>query len=554
MEIAELFVSLGIKGSDKTVKAFEQIEGGLKKTAAMSIEAKAAIVGAGYALQSLFAQSGAQGTALSQFGALMGGGIQTLQKYQYAARQVGIANEDTEATFKNLAATATKQRLGLATPALFGTVSAKVGGLTGKELQDFEHKPELYLQKLQQYAQAEKDIGVRNQALRSFGLSDQMIAALSQKSFTQDKMKGAPTYSDKEVANLNSANIAWSNLGTKIQMAIGHFNAAHGGALVRGFSILVDLGVRLANGLVRVAEKTKFFDTLKYVFDKIEQSIPTVVAAIAKLGPIIDETINDAIRLAKAIGGITGQSISFGGFQKQMQKVGGWIDEGIDKFKQLKKFLSEYAVEIKLGDSLTQIFEDLDSVIADTTEAFQNLWNAAEEGGAVSAIVEGLKAAVWLIVEGIKTATEGLRNLASAFAYATTSWEASDEVVGDMGKGLKDLFMGLIGSEPELAGAGAGASGAPGAAGAPGQAGKPGQPGTVTPIRPLAPRGLPTQADVIPRAPRQTHTSQDTNQQIQVTQTFNVTGDAKDMKQTARTMDKSIINAWQNIQSKTRGN
>ncbi len=291
MNIAELFVNLGVKGSEKTVGAIANLQKGLKETASTSLEAKAAIVGAMYALERLFATSGKAGTDLTNFNTLMGGGmIQTLQKYQYAARQVGISNEEMEGTFKSLSDLSAKTLLGKARP----EGAAYVANRTKTDLNPLlkaaaDGHPELLLQKLQQFAQMEKNIGMRNQVLKSFGLGDNMIAGMARNAFTPQALRKAPTYSDKEVGALDKANIAWSNLGTKIEMAVGHFNAQHGGQLVKDISAITDKVLAMAEAFAKFADKVelfkgigKIFEGWGYIFNGITDAVTTLEEFLAK--------------------------------------------------------------------------------------------------------------------------------------------------------------------------------------------------------------------------------------------------------------------------------
>ena len=265
MQIGELFLQLDIKGADKAVSSLAGIEKNLKNVGTQSLEAKAAIIAAGYALEQLFAKSGAAGTELTNFNALMGGkSIQVLQQYQGALRQVGISNEETENTFKSLSSLMSKVSLGQARPAGLAQIAQLTGGnITQQEVQDYAAHPELLLKRLQDYAQKEKRINFRNEALKSFGLSDNLIGGLIRGGISDPALKKAPTYSDKEVAQLDKANIAWSNLGTKIQMAIGHFNAKHGGQFVNDISKIVPQVISLAEAMTKFAEKAKIFEIIE---------------------------------------------------------------------------------------------------------------------------------------------------------------------------------------------------------------------------------------------------------------------------------------------------
>jgi hypothetical protein len=284
MIVADLFVNLGIKGAEKTVGALTGVEKSLKGLGSMSLEAKAAIVGAMYALERLFSKSGQAGTDLTNFNALLGGSTKTLQQYQYAARQVGISNEETEGTFKALQSSMTKLRMGEGAPKGYAQVAMLTGGITSQDVERFMQNPELLLQRLQQYAQKEKRLGLRNEALKSFGLSDNMVAALSRGAFTPQVLSKAPTYSDKEISALDKANIAWSNLGNRIQMAIGHFNARHGTELVKDFTVLTDKVLALANAFMKLSEAVHLFEFLNKSVQGLTMLMGVLTDSVNKLG------------------------------------------------------------------------------------------------------------------------------------------------------------------------------------------------------------------------------------------------------------------------------
>lgn len=237
-----------------------------------------------YGLEQLFSKSSQAGTDLTNFNAVLGGQtVQTLQQYQYAARQVGVSNEEVASSFKSLQGTATKIRFGIGRPSGLGQVQQAVG-LTSSELDEMMKKPELLLLKLQQYLQKEKNIGLGNEVAKSFGLSDNLIAASRRNAFTPEAFKNAPTYSDKEVATLDKSNIAWSNLGNSIQMAIGHLNAAHGLSVVKEFTTLVNVTEKLISDLLTLSEKLQLFKGIKFAiegWDELFKGITMLSSALA---------------------------------------------------------------------------------------------------------------------------------------------------------------------------------------------------------------------------------------------------------------------------------
>lgn len=283
MNVGELFVSLGVKGADKTVGALTSVSKGMGDIKHMSLEAKAGILAALYGLERLFAASGQAGTGLTNFNALLGVSAQTLQKYQYAARQMGVANQDVEASFKGLQSTMTKTLMGEGAPKGLARLAMLTGGITPEDINQFAKSPELLMQRLQQYALKEKNVGLRNEVLKSFNISDAMIAAMSRNAFTPESLGKAPVYGDKEIESLNRSNIAWSNLGVKIEMAVGKFNSMHGGTLVRDIDKITTALIKLTGQLILLADKWKIFEALSKVMNFLGD------AAAAKPGTVLGE-------------------------------------------------------------------------------------------------------------------------------------------------------------------------------------------------------------------------------------------------------------------------
>lgn len=290
MTVAELFVNLGVKGSEKSVGAIANVKKGLSETASMSLEAKAGIVAAMYALEKLFAMSGAAGTGLTNFNAQLGVSTQTLQKYQYAARQMGASNQEVESSFRSLQDIMTRVgTLGEGAPKGLARVAQLTGGITPEDIEKFKKNPEELIQRLQKYASKETDAGLRNSVLKSFNISDNMIAAMTRGAFRPDVLKKAPIYSDKEIGALDKANIAWSNLGNKIEMAIGHFNAMHGGQLVKDISMIVDKVLKLSEAFVLLAEKLKVFQLIGKAFEGWTKIFSGVSAGVSEVTGAIDD-------------------------------------------------------------------------------------------------------------------------------------------------------------------------------------------------------------------------------------------------------------------------
>lgn len=287
MKVGELFLDLGVKGSEKTLGLISGVKGGLQSTASEGLAAKAAIVGAMYALQNLFSTSNKAGTDLKNFNSVLGVSAQTLQQYQYAARQVGVSNEEVASSFSGLQSTMGKVLLGKGGPAGLAEVARLTGDISPREIENLAKDPSALIQKLQEYAQKEKNIWLRNETLKTFGISEGMIAALSRNAFTPQVLNAAPRYSDNEIDRLDKTNAKWSNLGTKIEMAFGRFNAKHGDQLINDIDKITEKVIKLADAFMLVAEKLKIFELIGKVFEGwglIFDSISAATDDISTLG------------------------------------------------------------------------------------------------------------------------------------------------------------------------------------------------------------------------------------------------------------------------------
>lgn len=268
MNIAELFVNLGIKGADKTVSTLGNVKKSMGELGSTSLEAKAAIVGAMYGLERMMAISGAAGTNLTNFSALTGLSAQGLQRWQFAARQAGVASEDLSGSLKGVQNSMTNMLMGKGAPEGIALLTKSVGGLDPTKFKDTFYM----MTKLQEGIQKmSPEMG--QMVGKSFGLSEGVVAAMRRNMFTPDMLKRAPVYSDKEIGSLDKSNIAWSNLSNKIQMAFGHFNAKHGQQLVNDISKLTTEVMKFADALTVLAEKFKIFQVIGDVFEGLTKAM-----------------------------------------------------------------------------------------------------------------------------------------------------------------------------------------------------------------------------------------------------------------------------------------
>jgi hypothetical protein len=261
LNVGDMFVNLGIKGHEKTLGAIGEAHKGMKGLGAMSLEAKAAILAAFYAIGRLITTTGGVGTSLSNYTTLTGLSAKTLQQYQWAAQQVVGTNVNVQKSFEGLQTRVAQFFRGEGGIKGLPWVAQTVG-MTLKEFYGAMNNPELLLQKLQQFAQSKLPAALKRDILSSFGLDDPMMTALMAPgggAFRPSVLKRAPFYSEGEIASLHKADVAWSNMLKKIEMAFGRFNAVHGPQLAQDIGKIADQVIRLTENLTKLAEKAKVF-------------------------------------------------------------------------------------------------------------------------------------------------------------------------------------------------------------------------------------------------------------------------------------------------------
>lgn len=263
MTIADLFVNIGIKGSDKAAKETKGVKDGMNSIVDSGLAAKAAIVGVMYGLEQLMSKSAKTGTNLVQFASFTGLSAETLQRWQYAARQAGESSDELLGNVKSVQAAMTSMLTGGKPPEGMQMVGRAVGFDPSKARDTF-----YVLNKLQEYAQKTKDTpDLANKVMGSFGLSEGTIAAMRRNAFQAKTLSAAPVYSDGEIGKLNKVDVAWGNVGKQIEMAMGHLTAKHGLSIVKDISGVTVQVLKLVEALTTLSEKLKLLQLFGKIFE-----------------------------------------------------------------------------------------------------------------------------------------------------------------------------------------------------------------------------------------------------------------------------------------------
>lgn len=312
MNVGQLFVNLGVKGTEKTVGAITGVATGMRAAASESWKTKAAILAAFYALQSFTRQSNQEGQTLSNLNTLLDTGTDALQRYQWAARKAGVSSEETSNSLLGLQQAMTKILMGKGAPEGMEWVARITGSFDPKDVQKYAEQPQLLLQRLQQYASKETNKGLRNEVLKSFGLGNNMIAALNRQVFTPQNLASAPTYNKGEVAALADMESKWAQIIRKFEMGVGKLNAKFGPDIVKDIETITNQVLKLADALLTLIERFGVMEKLGDIFkgwtQLLQGDLSKTISETAKEQYGDDSALNQLKVFGKGLFGIDGDN------------------------------------------------------------------------------------------------------------------------------------------------------------------------------------------------------------------------------------------------------
>lgn len=264
MKIADLFINLGVKGSEAAVSTFGKINDGVKEIGASSLATKAAILGVVYGLEQMMSASAKNGMELQQFANLTGISTDVLQRWQYMARQSGVSADEMSSSFKNVQAAMDKMNTGQGAPKGIEAIARslqKTG--SGLDINRAVKDTVYMMDKLREYAATTQDSPARaNDWLNSFGLGEGTIQMMRTNKMKMENIKPDQIYSKGEIGQLGQVEVAWSNLGKKVEMAFGHLTSKHGLSIVQDISKVTESVFHLADAFIKLAESLKVFKLL----------------------------------------------------------------------------------------------------------------------------------------------------------------------------------------------------------------------------------------------------------------------------------------------------
>lgn len=281
--------------------------GGITST---SLETKAAILGVIYGLGRLTADTTAVGTALVQFNNLTGLSGDRLQRWQYLARQSGESAEQMTADITNLQAAIAKIYLTGDKPAGLNALANTLG-------RDFDpsrmRDPYYMMDKLREAAvKLRGNADIRNQVLKTFGLSDATVGAMATSKVNLDKVPRGYLYGPETQKGLMRTQVELGNVADKFEKGMGRLVAKFGPTAAKDIGVFADAVLKLVNALAVLAEKAQALKLLTDLVTSISDAVNFGSKAVKKVSDLPMFQQKEDLFKAIGLGGARVPTITYG--------------------------------------------------------------------------------------------------------------------------------------------------------------------------------------------------------------------------------------------------
>lgn len=261
VSVGELFVNLGVKGTDKTVQAFTSVKSGLGDMASMSLEAKAGIAALFYGIQQLFSASMHAGANIGNLSASLGINQKALQQWAGAAEAAGASSDSVFSAFQKIQNIMTTWQRGGGAPPSLGIL---LGGI-GKGAEEFRNDANdlsKVMGDLSKFAQ-NKNIpqGLKSQILSEWGAGG-LIGPMTQGKFNSNELSKVPFLSEGENKALAGMNTTFSRIETQWQKGLAKMIADGGPQLTKDIQAISTSLLELIKALNDLAKASHFIDLL----------------------------------------------------------------------------------------------------------------------------------------------------------------------------------------------------------------------------------------------------------------------------------------------------
>lgn len=212
MNLAELFVKIGLKGGAEVAKGLKSVNAGMETLESSSLATKAAIVGVFYGLERLTGFASQMGMDLQKFAVTTGLSTEELQKWQHAAMLFDVSGGEVASTIKGIQNAMTSMQLGGGMPEGFD-VMARMVKLDPKRINDTFY----VLSKVQEFIK-KAPANVGNVLAKSLGISDDMFQALKMLNLKRDQGTSRDRLTKGEEIRLSAINRQWKEIWNTIKL------------------------------------------------------------------------------------------------------------------------------------------------------------------------------------------------------------------------------------------------------------------------------------------------------------------------------------------------
>lgn len=352
MTVAEFFIKLGLKGDVDTGKKLKGIDGTMKDVGASSLAAKAAIVGALYALERFMATGAQRGMDLKQFADYTGKSSEMLQRWQFVLRQTGVTNEETEASFRGLYNMI--GQIGLNQPLPAGlSIFAQKTHFDRRQKDDVNY----WLKKLQEFVKLGTSPEIA-QVAKTLGLGENMIGGLRTAKTRPEDVPMNQIIGDAQRDKLAKIHVQWMQLFSDFDLFRADLTAKNGGGLLKNITDITHSIEGLIKALVLFSEKVKVFQALNSALQGISSSIKEITGWASGSRSFWGEEL-DKSGNRKGGRSVTGALL------------GSWIDPLLDLYNTPTNTKDSDQIE-KMLSNIKPIFET-NKPIAPTITVHQNI-------------------------------------------------------------------------------------------------------------------------------------------------------------------------------------
>lgn len=322
MNIAELFVKLGVKGDTDSGKKINKMNKGLADVRSKSIATKAAIVGVIFGFERLMSNSAKTGVQLNQFARSTGLSTKELQKWEEAGRKARVSQEEIRSGFVGVQTAISNMLRGGGAPKGYGMLTTLVEDFDENKITDTFYM----MQKIQELAQ-KTDAATARDLVTSFGISQNMFGAMRENAFTAEKMQSAMTYSEGEINKLKRVEVAWSKIYKNMEMSMGRLTAKHGYKIAEAIAEITPKVTELVEKLILLADKWQ-------VFQKVGDALAWVNKKVGSLGEVGDIVSGKKKGVSQKV-----ESQLQTGYIKMLQR---YVDQGKKLSPEAQKVYNNY--------------------------------------------------------------------------------------------------------------------------------------------------------------------------------------------------------------------